>query len=196
MTIDATPGEPLVELVDEAGRAVGSLGKLAAHREPGSFHRAISVFLIDADGRLILQRRAAGKYHSGGLWSNTCCGHPAPGETPEAAARRRLADELDLVVDAGGLREAGIAIYAVDDEESGLVEREYNHVFVGRASAAPVPNPAEVDEVTTLDLEEALSPARDWDGFSAWFPFVLETARPALADMAEEAAQAEAASRS
>ena len=198
MTADVTPTEALVELVDEGGRPLGSLPKLEAHRSPGSFHRAISVFLLDADDRLILQRRAAGKYHSGGLWSNTCCGHPAPGEAPETAARRRLADELGLTPDGPGLTEAGTVVYGVDDEESGLVEREFNHVFVGRASGAAAPNPAEVDDVTTVSLADALS-RTDWDGFSAWFPLVLDVARPALAALAGVGAaerQARATSRS
>ncbi|MET9933122.1 NUDIX domain-containing protein, partial [Streptomyces sp. NPDC006324] len=82
-------GEPapiMLELVDEDGRTIGTAEKLTAHQAPGQLHRAFSVFLFDETGRLLLQRRALGKYHSPGVWSNTCCGHPYPGEAPFAAA--------------------------------------------------------------------------------------------------------------
>ena len=90
------PGRDLLELVDTIGRTVGVLDKLAAHTSPGHLHRAFSVFLFDDEERLLLQRRALGKYHSPGVWSNTCCGHPFPGEAPDAAAARRVREELGM----------------------------------------------------------------------------------------------------
>ena len=90
------PGEILLELVDEAGVTIGTAEKLAAHQAPGLLHRAFSVFLFDPRGRLLMQRRALGKYHSPGVWSNTCCGHPYPGESPFAAAARRTHEELGV----------------------------------------------------------------------------------------------------
>ncbi|SCE55249.1 isopentenyl-diphosphate delta-isomerase, partial [Streptomyces sp. DfronAA-171] len=81
----------LLELVDESGATIGTAEKLAAHQPPGQLHRAFSVFLFDREGRLLLQRRALGKYHSPGVWSNTCCGHPVPGRGP---LRRRRAPHL------------------------------------------------------------------------------------------------------
>src|SRR5262245_48862013 len=111
------PGELLVELVDERGRTTGVTRKLAAHRPPGQLHRAISIFLLDASGRLLIQRRARAKYHSGGLWSNTCCSHPAPGEAPADAAVRRLREELG--VEPTDLTEAGSTVYDVTDPVSG-----------------------------------------------------------------------------
>src|SRR5258708_16941923 len=84
----------LLELVDENGVTTGTAEKLSAHLAPGRLHRAFSVFLFDEDGRLLLQRRALGKYHSPGVWSNTCCGHPYPGEQPFVAAARRTAEQL------------------------------------------------------------------------------------------------------
>ena len=184
--------EPLVELVDDAGRPVGEIGKLAAHQAPGRRHRAVSVFLLDTAGRLILQRRSAAKYHSGGTWSNTCCGHPAPGEAPEAAARRRLGDELGLDVAPGELAEAGIVDYDVADPDSGLVEREHNHVFVGVAGGRPSPNPDEVEAVATVDLGDLDLPggprAPDGTAFTAWFERVLPVARPELERHAARAA--------
>jgi isopentenyl-diphosphate delta-isomerase len=170
----------LVELVDEQGRALGTMPKLAAHAAPGHLHRAISVFLLDEDGRLLLQRRAAGKYHSGGLWSNTCCSHPAPGEAPLAAGVRRVGEELGVATT--GLAEAGTVIYRVSDPVSGLVEHEYNHLLVGRTAGTPDPDPAEVGELTGVTLDE-LARMRAATPFTAWFPAVLDAVRPALEDL-------------
>ncbi len=86
----------MLELVDEDGRTIGTAEKLSAHQAPGQLHRAFSVFLFDEQGRLLLQQRALGKYHSPGVWSNTCCGHPYPGEAPFAAAARRTFEELGV----------------------------------------------------------------------------------------------------
>src|SRR5262249_61960364 len=85
-------------LVDEGNRATGSAGKTAIHRA-GLLHRAFSIFIVDERGRIVLQQRSPKKYHSGGLWANSCCGHPRPGERTVTAARRRLAEERG--VDSG-----------------------------------------------------------------------------------------------
>jgi isopentenyl-diphosphate Delta-isomerase len=171
------PGEPLVELVDEGGRTTGVTPKLAAHRPPGQLHRAISIFLLDAGGRLLIQRRARAKYHSGGLWSNTCCSHPAPGEAPADAAVRRLREELG--VDPTDLTEAGSTVYDVTDPVSGLVEREWNHLFVGYALQSPSPDPLEVEEWAAVPLDE-LDGAGTRRTFTAWFPTVLDAVMPSL----------------
>src|SRR5262245_5011043 len=175
---DHPPGpEPLVELVDEGGRGIGRAPKLAAHRAPGRRHRAVSVFLLDAEGRLLLQRRATGKYHSPGLWSNTCCGHPLPGEAPAAAAARRVAAELGMA--AAGLRPAGTVAYRLTDPLSGLVEDEWNHLFVGRALGDPDPDPDEVGDWAWVP-PDGLAAARARLPFTVWFPVVLDAALPAL----------------
>ncbi len=129
----------LLELVDENGVTIGTAEKLSAHQPPGRLHRAFSVFLFDERGRLLLQQRALGKYHSPGVWSNTCCGHPYPGEAPFAAAARRTHEELG--VSPSLLAEAGTVRYNHPDPASGLVEQEYNHLFVGLVQAAPRPRP-------------------------------------------------------
>src|SRR5262245_54825248 len=85
--------DPRVILVDANDGEVGKEERMRAHRE-GLRHRAFSIFVFDRAGRLLLQRRAAGKYHSGGLWSNTCCSHPLPGESVLDAAHRRLREEM------------------------------------------------------------------------------------------------------
>jgi len=177
-------GGSLVELVDPAGFAIGTLAKLEAHLAPGRLHRAVSVFLLDQSGRLLVQRRAAGKYHSAGLWSNTCCGHPRPGEWPNQAASRRLAAELGLVVAPDDLVPAGRVTYEVADPASGLVEREYDHLFVGRTTEQPQPNPAEVAEVTALSLADLAAATTDWSGSTPWFSIVLQAAMPALLSLA------------
>jgi isopentenyl-diphosphate delta-isomerase len=171
---------PLVELVNGDGDSIGTLGKLAAHRAPGRLHRAISIFLVEPDGRLLIQQRAAGKYHSARLWSNTCCGHPEPGETPESAARRRLAAELGLGVEPGGLVDAGIVVYTISDASSGLVESEYNHLFVGAVPQRPRPNPEEVQSVRRVELDQLTQDLMPGSEFSRWFPIVLTAAMPVL----------------
>ncbi|MGW1026042.1 isopentenyl-diphosphate Delta-isomerase [Streptomyces sp. NPDC002577] len=175
----------LLELVDEDGNTIGTAEKLAAHQPPGQLHRAFSVFLFDEQGRLLLQQRALGKYHSPGVWSNTCCGHPYPGEAPFAAAARRTYEELG--VSPSLLAEAGTVRYNHPDPQSGLVEQEYNHLFVGMVQAPVRPDPTEVGQtafVTTGELMERH--ARD--PFSAWFMTVLDAARPAIRELTGAAA--------
>jgi isopentenyl-diphosphate delta-isomerase len=174
------PGEQLVELVDERGRTTGVIPKLAAHQHPGQLHRAISIFLLDSRGRLLIQRRARSKYHSGGLWSNTCCSHPAPGERPAVASARRVSEELGI--EPADLTEAGITVYHVTDTVSGLVEREWNHLFVGYALEVPSPDPREVEDWAAVPLDEldelnGMAPDR---AFTAWFPTVLDVVMPSL----------------
>jgi isopentenyl-diphosphate Delta-isomerase len=167
----------MLELFDENGVTIGTAEKLSAHLAPGRLHRAFSVFLFDEDGRLLLQRRALGKYHSPGVWSNTCCGHPYPAEPPFVAAARRTAEELGAP--PAVLQEGGTVRYNHPDPASGLVEQEYNHLFVGLIRAELRPDPDEIGEtafVTPVDLEEL----QESGPFSAWFPTVLEAALPAI----------------
>jgi isopentenyl-diphosphate delta-isomerase len=159
-----------VILVDEHDRELGSSGKLRAHLE-GALHRAFSVFVFDAAGRLLLQKRARAKYHSGGLWSNTACGHPRPGELTAAAARRRLREEMGLDCE---LREAFDFLYRVELGGE-LIEHEYDHVFVGRSEGTPAPDPAEVEDwewVTMGELRRGLreEPSR----YSYWLKVAAE----------------------
>ncbi|GAB2611676.1 isopentenyl-diphosphate Delta-isomerase [Streptomyces capparidis] len=177
---DGTGGTILLELVDEQGTTTGTAEKLTAHRAPGLLHRAFSVFLFDSAGRLLLQRRAPGKYHSPGVWSNTCCGHPYPGEPPFVAAARRTAEELGVAPSL--LREAGTVRYNHPDPLSGLVEQEYNHLFVGLAATAPRPDPEEVGETAFVTAGE-LAGLRASATFSAWFPTVLAAALPAVREL-------------
>ena len=136
--------DEMVVLVDEDGADIGQMGKLEAHRAPGRLHRAISVVVFTPGGQVVLQRRAAAKYHFAGLWSNTCCSHPRPGEAVAAAASRRLVEEMGL---SCALEEVGAVRYEAHDSTSGLVERELDVVLLGMCSEQPVPDPNEVSEV-------------------------------------------------
>ncbi|HXY32344.1 MAG TPA: isopentenyl-diphosphate Delta-isomerase [Gemmatimonadaceae bacterium] len=167
------PEPEQVVLVDDEDRDVGSEEKLAAHRS-GALHRAFSVLLLDSAGRILLQRRALTKYHSAGLWSNACCGHPRPGEAVDAAARRRLREEMGIDCP---LREVLTFRYRAD-VGSGLVENELDHVYVGEFDGAPAPDPAEVSEWRWVSLPEleasiAVAPAE----YTAWLPLLLRELR-------------------
>ncbi|MQY10541.1 Isopentenyl-diphosphate Delta-isomerase [Streptomyces sp. RB5] len=170
----------MLELVDETGRTIGTEEKLAAHQPPGRLHRAFSVFLFDQRGRLLLQQRALGKYHSPGVWSNTCCGHPYPGESPFGAAARRVYEELGVSPVLMG--EAGTVSYNHPDPASGLVEREFNHLFAGLVEAEPEPDPQEVAQTVYVTAEE-LEKRHAQDPFSAWFMTVLDAARPTIREL-------------
>ncbi|MFT4022708.1 MAG: isopentenyl-diphosphate Delta-isomerase [Flavihumibacter sp.] len=110
-----------VVLVDNDDREVGTMEKMEAHRQ-AKLHRAFSVFIFDSRGRMLLQQRAFGKYHSGGLWTNACCSHPFPGEAVEDAARRRLKEELGFTVP---LTHLFSFIYKAPFD-NGLTEHEYD----------------------------------------------------------------------
>ncbi|ROS74425.1 isopentenyl-diphosphate Delta-isomerase [Cellulomonas sp. PhB143] len=169
----------LVETVDPAGRATGEMEKLAAHQPPGVLHRAFSLFAFDDDDRLVLQRRAASKYHSPLVWTNTACGHPFAGEEPADAVRRRAREELGAALT--DVEQVGTVLYQVLDERSGLAEHEYNHVFVARLVGPLVPAPDEVDSVRRVDAA-GLDAVREEHGLTAWFPHVWDAVRPVLAD--------------
>jgi isopentenyl-diphosphate delta-isomerase len=148
---------------------------MAAHRE-GRLHRACSVFVFDTAGSLLLQQRAPEKYHSAGLWSNTCCTHPAPGESPEEAAHRRLDEEMGFDCQ---LRWAFGFVYRVPLDHE-LTEHEYDHVFVGHARSEPQPDAREVSawrwaDATTIQREMREHPETYTEWFKLAFPRVLAT---------------------
>ncbi|MDB5297543.1 MAG: isopentenyl-diphosphate delta-isomerase, type 1 [Phycisphaerales bacterium] len=161
-----------IVLVDEQDRPVGYAPKLPPHEEGGRLHRAFSVFLFDRGGRMLLQRRAAGKYHFAGRWTNACCSHPRRDQPVAAAAAARLRFEMGI--------EAPIVplltfTYRAHDPASGLTEHEFDHVFAGAFDGAPAPNPAEVSDWRWADppalrADVAARP----DRYTPWFRIVLD----------------------
>ncbi|MEM9175438.1 MAG: isopentenyl-diphosphate Delta-isomerase [Myxococcota bacterium] len=157
-----------VVLVNERDEAVGTAEKLAAHRGEGQLHRAFSVFLFDSHGRMLVQQRAVGKYHFASLWTNACCSHPRPGEGVLEAARRRIHEELGLGTEA--IEPLFELIYEAEDPESGLVEREYDHVLAARCDAEPNPCESEVSAVALRSPQALLREILDSpDRFTPWF---------------------------
>ena len=162
--------EEKVVLVNEQDEVVGVENKTSAH-QLGSLHRAFSVFILNAGGQLLLQKRAHSKYHSRGLWSNTCCGHPRPGETVEQAARRRLFEEMGFDAELWTLFNF---IYYTNLDE-GVTEHEYDYVLVGHFDDIPKPDPDEVvdwkwADLTTVSAELKSHP----ECYTYWFRISFE----------------------
>ena len=175
--------EELVVLVNEDGRAIGTLPKAQVHHGQTPLHRAFSAYLFDAAGRLLVTRRALDKQTFPGLWTNTVCGHPGPGEDDAAAIARRADDELSIEV--AELRPA-LPTYRYRAEFRGVVENEICPVYLGRFTGEPRPDPREVEEWELLDWD-AFRRRQEAEG-DAWSPWCLEQAR-----LLEEAGLAPAA---
>lgn len=161
-----------VILVDENNCEIGTAEKLAVHQNGGMLHRAFSIFVFDETSRLLLQRRAVGKYHFGNLWTNTCCGHPRPGEIVTAAAQRRLHEEFGIET---SLQPIGETTYIAEDAASGLTEREYLHILVARFDGEPKPNPEEIgafrwQAISEIEKELSAKP----ETFTPWFALILQ----------------------
>jgi isopentenyl-diphosphate delta-isomerase len=163
-----------VVLVDEHDNEIGVREKQLAHVD-GVLHRALSVFILDPSGRrMLIQQRALDKYHSGGLWSNACCSHPAPGEAVIAAAHRRLSEELgfDCPLDF-----AFSFTYRAQVSPD-LIEHELDHVFIGRCDVAPMADPAEIAAVEWLDIDSVMKDvAARPERYSLWFGIALAELR-------------------
>jgi len=136
-------------LVNAQNRAIGRAEKRQVH-EAGLLHRAFSIFLIDPAGRILLQQRHPAKYHSGGLWTNSCCGHPHPGEQTVRAAQRRLGEELGA---SCPLRFGFLTRYDTRFA-NGLIENEIVYVYFGLAPADITPNPEEISALELVSLAE------------------------------------------
>lgn len=163
----------LVELVDPSGQPVGSATVSEAHTAPGQLHRAFSVLLFDPAGRTLLQQRASVKTRFPLRWANTCCGHPTPGTSVVEAATQRLAEELG--VRGVPLVDVGVYTYRAEDQTTGRVEYEYDHVVIGRVAGdiAVAPDPAEV-AATRWVPATSLVPAGE--EYAPWLAGVLPIA--------------------
>jgi isopentenyl-diphosphate Delta-isomerase len=154
-----------VILVDATNRPIGTQEKLTAHVIPQR-HRAFSVLIFNEKGETLIQRRALGKYHSPGLWANSCCGHPRPEEKIENAAKRRLGEELGFSCNLTPLTEVCYTLKLEKD----LWELEYTHVFKGTYEGKVIPNPEEVCEIKWIDplaLREDV--VRHPQNYARWF---------------------------
>jgi isopentenyl-diphosphate delta-isomerase len=161
-----------VILVDELDHEIGVAEKLEAHQAPGRLHRAFSILIFDPGGRMLLQRRAAVKYHFGGLWTNACCGHPRPGEELVKAARRRMKEELGRDTE---LRPVFSFRYTARDEQSGLTEDELDHVLFGELVGEANPNPDEIDALRWVECDELVSDVKqNPEIYTPWFRLLLE----------------------
>ncbi|MCB0791477.1 MAG: isopentenyl-diphosphate Delta-isomerase [Flavobacteriales bacterium] len=157
--------EEHVVLVDADDVERGTMEKIEAHRR-GELHRAFSVFLFDRTGDLLLQRRATGKYHSAGLWSNSCCGHPRPGESLIAAAVRRTREELGASIRP----EHAFTFTYRAQLDHGLIEHEVDHVLIGHCDGPFHPDPTEVNALRSAGTGAILREMeRDPARFTAWF---------------------------
>jgi isopentenyl-diphosphate delta-isomerase len=157
--------EKKVILVNEKDEVTGTAGKMEAHSK-GMLHRAFSIFVFNKRGEMLLQRRALDKYHSGGLWTNTCCSHPEPGEATEEAATKRLKEEMGFETPIARIFDF---VYRAR-LDNGLTEYEFDHVFAGEYEG-PVPyNPSEVMDIAFTPMEQLeISLNREPGQYTEWF---------------------------
>ncbi|MEI2265237.1 isopentenyl-diphosphate Delta-isomerase [Erwinia sp. CGal63] len=154
-----------VILVDGQDRAIGRMEKLEVHQK-GLLHRAVTVYVFNSRHQLLLQKRASGKYHCGGLWSNTTCGHPYPDESTRDAAERRLYEEMGLSLTLSPMFELSYRLPL----DNGLIEHEYGHVWFTLSDELPQPNPAEADDWRYASLAEIRQEiAEHPERFTPWF---------------------------
>lgn len=154
-----------VILVNNQDQPLGAMDKMEAH-EKGLLHRAFSVFIFNGAGEMLLQQRALDKYHSGGLWTNTCCSHPLPGEETATAAKRRLMEEMGFTTQ---LEPAFTFIYKTSFD-NGLVEHEVDHVFTGKFDGTVQPDTTEVNNYSFQSMPLIkTSIQKEPHLFTSWF---------------------------
>lgn len=159
-----------VILVDTNDNPVGQMEKLKAHLK-GELHRALSILIFNSDGEILLQQRAFSKYHTPGLWSNTCCSHPRPGEDSLEAATRRLHEEMGFTTP---LIKSFDFIYKAHFD-NGLIEHEFDHVFFGTFDGEPVINPEEANDFEWVKLNNLMEDMRSSpENYTVWFRIIME----------------------
>ena len=162
--------EEYVILVNEQDQPVGLMEKQTAHVTP-HLHRAFSIFIFNSKGELLMQQRALSKYHSPGLWTNTCCSHPRANETLEEATSRRLWEEMGMHC---GMHEVYTFIYKAPVGE-GLTEHEFDHVFIGQSDDAPQINHEEVESWKYMSLTELADDIQlHPELYTEWFKITFE----------------------
>ena len=159
-----------VVLVDELDNKVGLMEKMEAHINP-TLHRAFSIFIFNSKNEMLLQQRALSKYHTPGLWTNTCCSHPRDGESLHDATKRRLQEEMGMQCE---LKEAFSFIYKADVMQ-GLVEHELDHVFIGTSDDLPIINKDEVESFRYDTVENIKADIeRNPQNYTAWFKIAFD----------------------
>lgn len=158
-----------VILVNEKDEEIGKEEKIKAHLE-GKLHRAFSIFIFNKKGEMLLQKRAKGKYHSGGLWSNACCSHPRPGYELEEEARKRLKEEMGIKADP---KEIFSFSYKADFGK--IKENEIDHVFIGEYEGNPNPDPEEVEDWKWIKAQELRKDVKENpQNYTYWFKLIFE----------------------
>lgn len=167
-----------VILVDEADNVIGSMDKMEAHRK-GVLHRAFSILIFNSKGELLLQKRSTKKYHSGGLWTNACCSHPAPGEPIVEATRKRLKHEMGIDLQP----EFAYKFLYEHKLDKGLIEHELDHVFFGKYDGKPDINKDEVEDWKFVSVEDLRREVKGQpDDYTVWFKLMLD--HPMLKEIA------------
>jgi len=157
-------------LVDEKDNQIGTMGKMEVHRK-GLLHRAFSVFIINEKNELLLQQRAFSKYHSPGLWTNTCCSHQNEGETSIQAAKRRLNQEMGINT---SLEFLFSFIYRAEFE-NGLIEHEFDHVIIGRSNQEPKIDKNEAESWKWVSVDLILKDIEiNQDKYTVWFKIIFQ----------------------
>lgn len=169
MTVDTLAYTDYVVLVDEHNNQTGLMEKYEAHRK-GLLHRAFSVLIMNSKGEMLLQQRALDKYHSGGLWTNTCCSHPKDGESVMDAAHRRLKEEMGFDCE---LEERTRFIYKAQLDND-LLEHELDFILTGVFDGTPIPNPNEVNDYKWVSVDELRNDVLvNPRSYTAWFKIIL-----------------------
>jgi isopentenyl-diphosphate Delta-isomerase len=158
--------QELIVLVDDNNNEIGTAPKLESHNANTPLHRAFSCYVFNAKGEFLLTQRALSKKVWPGIWTNSCCGHPGPGEPTEDAIKRRLQYELGIAPDT---LELALPDFRYRTELNGIVENEICPVYIAKVSSDPQPNPEEVEEYRWLPWDEYVQKISDNpDGYSYW----------------------------
>ncbi len=159
-----------VVLVDENDKDLGTMEKLQAH-QLGLLHRAFSVFIFNSKNELLIHKRAEGKYHSGGLWTNSCCSHQLPNEHFQDAAIRRVQEELGMTISEA--EKIGVLIYKVELDNN-LTEHEYDYILKTQSDTLPDLNPEEASDYTYKTIDSIkLDMEKEPDKYTFWFKEIL-----------------------
>lgn len=161
----------LITLVDENDIIKGFADKLEVHQK-GILHRAFSIFILNENDELMLQKRASGKYHSGGLWTNTCCSHAVPGESLQTTAYTRLKNEMGFQCSLRWL----FSFRYRAELDNNMIENELDHVFFGYFNGTPALNPLEAEDYTWMSFEKIkIEIEKNPQAFTVWFRLIFDT---------------------